>query len=63
MRQYWQLDYHGEFGWKTRYFYGTEAKVQGRAKRYTCDVKELKNISKSIAQYLKEEKKAHIIVL
>ncbi len=63
MKQYWQFKYHSEFGWKTRFFYGTEAKVQSRIKRYTCDMKELKNISKSRVQNLKEEKKAHIIDL
>ncbi len=63
MKQYWQFDFHGEFGWKTRYFYGTEAKVQRRIKRYTCDSKELRNISKSRVENLKVEKRAHIIDL
>ncbi len=63
MKQYWQFDYHSEFGWKTRYFHGTEAKVQGRVKRYTADNKDLRNISKSRVKHLREEMKAHIIEL
>lgn len=63
MRQYWQFSYQSEFGPKTRYFHGTETKVQNRVNRYTGDNKELRSISKSRARYLKEEVKAHIIEL
>ena len=63
MRKYWQLDYFCDFGWRTRYFYGTEAAVQSRVRRYKSDNKNLKNISKSRVQFLKSEKNAHFIVL
>lgn len=63
MRQYWQLDYFCDFGWKTRYFYGTEAAVQRRARNYESDRKNLKNISKSRVEFLKTEKNARFISL
>ncbi len=63
MRQYWQLDYFCDFGWRTRYFYGTEAAVQRRARRYESERKNLKNISRSRVDFLKSEKKAHFITL
>ena len=39
MRQYWQFEYLSDFGKKTRFFYGTEAAVQRRVKRYQGDDK------------------------
>ncbi|PKM76014.1 MAG: hypothetical protein CVU90_14555 [Firmicutes bacterium HGW-Firmicutes-15] len=63
MRLYWQFDYLTDFGRKTRYFYGTEAAAQRRIKKYKCDMKGLRNLSKTTAQYLKMEKKAHFIDL
>ncbi|MDD3364170.1 MAG: hypothetical protein PHZ03_04260 [Syntrophomonas sp.] len=63
MRLYWQFDYLSDFGSKTRYFYGTEAAAQRRIKKYNCDRKDLRNLSKSRVQYLKMEKKAHFIDL
>lgn len=63
MRQYWQFNYLSDFGNKTRYFYGTEVAVQRRIKNYKCESKDLIYLSKSKAQYLKTEKKAHFIVL
>lgn len=63
MKQYWQFDYMSDFGKKIRYFYGTEAAVQRRVKRYKGDSKELRRLSKSKAQYLIEEKKMHFIDL
>ncbi|MDD4802344.1 MAG: hypothetical protein PHF24_05310 [Syntrophomonas sp.] len=63
MKLYWQLDYLSDFGKKTRYFYGTEAAAQRRTKRYKCENRDLRNLSKSRVQYLKTEKKAHFIEL
>lgn len=63
MKQYWQFDFFTDFGKKTRYFYGTEAAVQRKVKSYKYDNKDLKNISKTRFQYLKTEKKAHLIDL
>jgi hypothetical protein len=63
MKQYWQFDYYrGEIK-KTRFFYGTEAKLKQRTKKYECDRKDLRNISKSRVEYLKTEKNAHFIEL
>lgn len=63
MKEYWQFDFLSDFGMKTRYFYGTEAAVQKRIKQYKYDSKNLRIVSKSRAQYLKTEKKAHFIDL
>ncbi|NLO21189.1 MAG: hypothetical protein GX119_04230 [Syntrophomonadaceae bacterium] len=63
MRQYWQFEYLSDFGKKIRYFYGTEAAVQRRIKRYQGDGKELKNLNRSKAKYLKMENKVNFITL
>ena len=63
MRQYWQFDYLSDFGNKTRYFYGTEAACQSRIKKYKCERKDLRILSKTTVQYLKMEKKVHFIDL
>ncbi|MGI5921634.1 MAG: hypothetical protein ACOX6I_07845 [Syntrophomonadaceae bacterium] len=63
MREYWQLELYVNDCRKTRYFYGTEAAARRRTKRYTADKKELIKLSRPHAQYLKKEKKVHIIDL
>jgi hypothetical protein len=63
MRQYWQFNFYVDGRQKTRYFYGTPAAAERRAKRYTCDSRELRRLSKSKAQYLKAEKNARFITL
>jgi hypothetical protein len=63
MREYWQLDFYVNDYHKTRYFYGTEAAAKRRTKRYEADRKDLIKLSKSRAEYLRTEKKAHIIEL
>lgn len=63
MRQYWQFEYLSDFGKKTRYFYGTEAAVQRRVKRYQGEGKALRNLNRAKAQHLKKEKKVHFIDL
>ncbi|WP_054694174.1 hypothetical protein [Syntrophomonas palmitatica] len=63
MRQYWQFDYYVGGRHKVRYFYGTEAAVNNRIKKYECESKELIVLNRSQAIYLKTEKKIHIIKL
>lgn len=63
MKQYWQFDFYRDGLKKTRFFYGSEAAVRRRTRRYECDQKELVNLTKSKVNYLKSEKKAHFIDL
>lgn len=63
MREYWQLDFYVNDYRKTRYFYGTEAAANRRTRRYEADRKDLRKISRSRAEYLKTEKRAHFIDL
>ncbi len=63
MKQYWQFDFYRDGQKKRRFFYGTEAALQRRIKKYECDRKDLRNISQSRVQYLKMEKEAHFISL
>ena len=56
MRQYWQFEYLSDFGKKTRFFYGTEAAVQRRVKRYQGDDKKLKTLNRAKAKILKWKK-------
>lgn len=63
MKEYWQLDFYVNEIKKTRYLYGTENAANRRFKKYKYDNKELKKMSKSKAEYLKQEKKAHFIDL
>lgn len=62
MRKYWQFDYSAYGRHKTRYFYGTEAAVNSRIKRYECENKELKKLTRPEVASIKEQN-AHIIVL
>ena len=62
MKNYWQFDFYVDGRQKTRYFFGTDAAVQKRVKKYKCDRKDLRGMSKSKAEYLRE-KKTHIIDL
>lgn len=63
MKQYWQFDFYRDGRKKTRFFHATDAALQRRIKKYECDRKDLRQLSKSKVQYLKMEKKAHIIDL
>lgn len=63
MRQYWQFDYIVDGKHKIRYFYGTEAAVNRRTKRYKCDSREITVLSKSQVNYLKTVKEARFIDL
>ncbi|MEN6350574.1 MAG: hypothetical protein ABFD08_14410 [Syntrophomonas sp.] len=63
MREYWQLDFYIDNHQKTRYLYGTEAAARRRARRYEADRVDLRRMSKSKTEYLKTEKKVHIINL
>lgn len=63
MKHYWQFDFYRDGNKKTRFFHGTEAALGQRTKKYDCDSKELKNLSKSRVEYLKLVKKAHFIDL
>jgi hypothetical protein len=63
MKEYWQIDFYADNIKKTRYLYGTEAAANRRFKKYKYENKELRKISKSKAEYLKQEKKVHIIDL
>lgn len=63
MKQYWQLDYYRNGNRTTRFFYGTEAAVQRRVRRYECDHKDLRHMSKSRVEFLKAEKQKHFIDL
>lgn len=63
MKQYWQLDYFRDGHCTTRFFYGTESAVQRRARRYQCDHKDLRLISKSRVEFLRTEKQKIIISL
>ncbi|MEQ8200128.1 MAG: hypothetical protein ABRQ24_01765 [Syntrophomonadaceae bacterium] len=63
MKQYWQFEFYRDGHKRTRFFYGTEAALQRRTKKYECDRKDVRNISKTRADFLKTEKKAHFIDL
>lgn len=63
MRQYWQFEYFVDGKHKIRYFYGTEAAVNRRAKRYDGCGKQIKLLNKSEVLHLKQEKEARFIDL
>lgn len=61
MRNYWKFTFYQNDKEKTRYFYGTEAKVGHRANRTTGDKKSLLILTKPHAQYLKQEKQVRFV--
>ncbi len=61
IEEYWQLDYVRDSIQQTRYFHGSEAAVHRRIKQLNCEVKELKRLDRSRAEYLVMEQKTHII--
>lgn len=63
MREYWQYEFYTGDHKRTRYFYGTEAAAQRRAKRYTADKKDLVKLDRSFAKNLKMEQKVRFIDL
>ncbi len=63
MKQYWQFDFYRDGKRKRRFFHGSEGALQRRIKKYECDHKELRPLSKSRVQHLIAEKKAYIIEL
>lgn len=63
MKNFWQFEFYIKNEKRTRYFRGTEAAVGRRVRRYDSERKNLVQISKSKAEYLKTEKKARFIDL
>jgi len=63
MKNFWQFEFYVKNEKRIRYFRGTEAAVVRKVKRYDSETKNLVQISKSKAEYLKAEKKARFVDL
>lgn len=42
---YWQVDYRGNHGWRTRYYFGEEDVLRNRLRKLQYDKIEIKNLT------------------